>query len=56
MWDLVRIDGQWLYFDPTSDRGRAGYGFYYCGVEPETLERYVWDQDWADQLSAALFP
>ena len=35
MWDLVRIDGQWLYFDPTSDRGRAGYGFYYCGVEPK---------------------
>lgn len=56
MWNLAQIDGQWLYFDPTSDRGRAEYGFFYCGVEAETLERYEWDSGWAGELAAALFP
>ena len=41
MWALDRIDGQWLYFDPTSDQGRAVYGFSYCGIE---AQRY-----WSDQ-------
>ena len=27
MWVLAQVDGQWLYFDPTSDRGRVDYGF-----------------------------
>ena len=56
MWNLALIDGQWLYFDPTSDRGRANYGFNYCGVEADALERYTWDQDLAARLSEGLFP
>ena len=56
MWNLALIDGQWLYFDPTSDRGRANYGFNYCGVEAGMLERYTWDQDLAARLSEGLFP
>ncbi len=56
MWNLARIDGQWLYFDPTSDRGREEYGFNCCGVEAEALERYVWDREWQIQLSQALYP
>ena len=56
MWDLARIDGQWLYFDPTSDRGRAAYGFYFCGVGADTLERYEWDHKGAMQMAEALFP
>ena len=56
MWALAQIDGQWLFFDPTSDRGRANYGFNYCGVDAEALERYEWDQDWAQALADALFP
>ncbi len=55
MWNLARIDGQWLYFDPTSDRGRAGYGFYYCGVGPEELARHEWDQGLALRQAEALF-
>ena len=56
MWDLARIDGQWLYFDPTSDRGRAAYGFQCFGVEAGSLEGHTWDQAWAAALAEGLFP
>ena len=56
MWDLARIDGQWLYFDPTSDRGRAAYGFQCFGVEAGSLEGHTWDQTWAAALAEGLFP
>ena len=56
MWNLAQIDGQWRYFDPTSDRGRAGYGFLYCGVEAEALDRHTWEAEWAQRLADALFP
>ena len=56
MWDLARIDGQWLYFDPTSDRGRAAYGFQCFGVEAGSLEGHTWDQAWAAALAECLFP
>lgn len=56
MWDLARIDGQWLYFDPTSDRGRAAYGFQCFGVEAGSLEGHTWDQAWAAALAERLFP
>ncbi len=56
MWNLARIDGQWLYFDPTSDRGRAEYGFLYCGVPGDALTRHTWDEDRAMRLAQALFP
>ena len=56
MWTLARIDGRWLYFDPTSDRGRADYGFLWFGAEAEDLKRYEWDRDWARTLAEALYP
>lgn len=56
MWNLARIDGQWLYFDPTSDRGRAAYGFQCCGVEAEALQGHEWDEDRAERMAEALFP
>lgn len=56
MWDLARIDGQWLYFDPTSDRGRAAYGFQCFGVEAGSLKGHTWDQAWAAALAEGLFP
>ena len=55
MWNMARIDGRWLYYDPTGDRGRADYGFLYCGVEGEALDRHTWDADWFNRLSEALF-
>ena len=56
MWDLAQIDGQWLHFDPTSDRGRAAYGFQCFGVEAGSLEGHTWDQAWAAALAEGLFP
>ena len=56
MWDLARIDGQWLYFDPTSNRGRAAYGFQCFGVEAGILKGHTWDQAWAAALAERLFP
>ena len=56
MWNLAQIDGQWLYFDATSDRGRAEYGFSYCGAAPEELVRYVWEHDRAMFLAESIFP
>ena len=56
MWNLARIDGQWLYFDPTSDRGRAAYGFQCCGAEAEALQGHEWDEDRAERMAEALFP
>ena len=56
MWDLAQIDGQWLYFDPTSDRGRAAYGFQCFGVEAGSLKGHTWDQAWAAALAEGLFP
>ena len=55
MWNLAQVDGEWLYFDPTSDRGRADYWFYYCGVGAEGLERHEWDREWSAQLADALY-
>ena len=56
MWALAYVDGQWSYFDPTSDRGRSGYGFLYFSVDADALTRYQWDQDWAGRLAGSLAP
>lgn len=56
MWVLAQVDGQWLYFDPTSDRGRVDYGFQYFGVGEDALFRYTWDREGARSLTEALFP
>ena len=56
MWALAKVDGQWRYFDPTSDRGRAEYGFLYFNASAEDLERHTWDAAWAQTLAEALFP
>ena len=56
MWVLARLDGQWLYFDPTSDRGRANYGFLYFAVKEDGLARYTWEQEWVEQLAQDLYP
>lgn len=44
MWSMARLDGQWLYFDPTSDRGRNDYGFLRFAVQADGLTNYTWDQ------------
>ena len=39
MWNMVRVDGVWSYYDPTFDRGRSQYGYQYFGVNGETLAK-----------------
>ena len=56
VWNLVRIGDEWCYFDATSDRGRADYGFLCFGVEREKLSHYTWDEDWSRTLAEQLFP
>lgn len=50
MWNAAYLDGAWRYFDPTSDRGRAAYGFLCFAVPPEQLEGYTWDAAGLDVL------
>ena len=53
MWNIAYLNGKWCYFDPTSDRGRASYGFLYCGVDADALTRYEWNREWIDLLTAS---
>lgn len=52
MWNVALLDGAWRYFDATSDRGRADYGFLRFGVTAEELTgyRYVWNTEWIQRL------
>lgn len=54
MWNAALIDGQWLYFDATSDRGRAPYGFLCFGVEEAQLSGHTWERAWTLPLMQAL--
>ena len=56
MWVLAQVDGQWLYFDPTSDRGRVDYGFSTSEWERMLCSAIPWDREGARSLTEALFP
>ncbi|HIU30863.1 MAG TPA: transglutaminase domain-containing protein [Candidatus Caccousia avistercoris] len=56
MWALAKIEGRWLYFDPTADRGRGDYGFLYAGVEAAKMEGHTWDDAQAMGMAEALYP
>lgn len=43
MWSYARIDGEWLYFDATADRGKPEEWWKFCGVEGSALEGHTWD-------------
>ena len=51
MWNITFVDGQWRYFDATSDRGRADYWFNYFNVGADALERYTWDEGFLRTLT-----
>lgn len=54
MWNLALLDGRWLYFDATSDRGMAQFGFRKFAVTGEELTGYTWDEDWMLRLASSL--
>ena len=44
MWNIARINGQWLWFDSTSDRGSDGrFGFLRFALEQLDPDKYQWD-------------
>ena len=52
MWNLARLDGQWLFLDATADRGvKPEIGFKYFALE-ELPEQYNWDSAQIDPLLA----
>lgn len=43
MWNLAQLDGQWLWFDATSDRGSTGeFGFLRFGLTELDGTKYQW--------------
>lgn len=43
MWNLALLDGQWLWFDATSDRGSTGeFGFLHFGLTELDNTMYQW--------------
>lgn len=51
MWNIVRIDGEWLWCDATADRGYSfGFGLkHFCLNELDSFQ-YVWDKDQINHL------
>lgn len=50
MWNIARIDSQWLWFDATSDRGLTPDSFRQFALTELDHERYTWEQSWVDVL------
>ena len=51
MWNIARIDSQWLWFDATSDRGiSTPDSFRQFALTELDTERYTWEQSWVDVL------
>ena len=50
MWNIARIDSQWLWFDATSDRGLTPDSFRQFAMTELDHERYTWEQSWVDVL------
>lgn len=46
MWNIALLDGEWLWFDATSDRGSTGeFGFLRFGLTELDSSKYHWNQD-----------
>lgn len=50
MWNIVCIDGEWLYFDATADRGVSEEYWRYAGVEVDALASHTLDDNAAVEL------
>lgn len=51
MWDIVRIDGDWLYCDPTFDRNTSRFGFrHFLVADSGIADDHQWDPDFLTRL------
>lgn len=45
MWNIAQIDGEWLWFDATMDRGSTGeFGFLRFALKELDKTKYQWDE------------
>ncbi len=52
MWNIASLDGRWLWFDATSDRGSDGqYGFLRFALEDLDRDKYQWDESFVQELT-----
>ena len=56
MWNIAYLNGAWRYFDATSDRGRAAYGFRCFCVTAEELTGHEWDAAFLNRLTEQAVP
>ena len=56
MWNFARLDGQWLWFDATADRGMSPQFEFRHFAQEELDPRYSWDASQLDQLLAEEAP
>lgn len=46
MWNIARINGEWLWFDATMDRGSTGeFGFLRFALTELDKSKYQWDEN-----------
>ena len=51
MWNLAQLDGEWLWFDATSDRGNSGeYGFLRFALSGLDGTKYQYEESDVQQL------
>lgn len=51
MWNIASLDGRWLWFDATSDRGSDGqYGYLRFALEELDGSKYQWDETSVQEL------
>lgn len=52
MWNIALLDGQWLWFDATSDRGSTGeFGFLRFGLTELDETKYQWNPEEVARLT-----
>lgn len=53
MWNVARLDGEWLWFDATIDRGSSGqFGFLRFALKELDSTKYHYDEDDVRALTA----
>ena len=49
MWNVARLNGEWLYFDATADRGSGEWARYFA-VPADKLYGHVWEEEVTELL------
>ena len=46
MWNIAKLDGEWLWFDATADRGSTGeFGFLRFALAELDPTKYRWNEN-----------